>query len=99
MFSIYGTGYRSSCGSGPTARASSRSGSLPAAPLPPAPAAARPVRVQWSREDELRWAPFGSAMAIRVRGGLDDRGGVAFWRSELWSHTHSTRPGREAGFD
>jgi CO/xanthine dehydrogenase Mo-binding subunit len=58
----------------------------------------RPVRVQWSREDELSWAPFGSAMAIRVRGGLDAAGGVAFWSSELWSHTHSTRPGREPGF-
>jgi CO/xanthine dehydrogenase Mo-binding subunit len=59
--------------------------------------AGRPVRVQWSRQDELRWAPFGSAMVIRIRGGLDDRGGIAFWQSELWSHTHSTRPGREAG--
>ncbi|HVR29467.1 MAG TPA: molybdopterin cofactor-binding domain-containing protein [Thermoanaerobaculia bacterium] len=57
----------------------------------------RPVRVQWSRQDELRWAPFGSAMAIRVRGGLDGAGRIAFWWYELWSHAHSTRPGREAG--
>ncbi len=60
--------------------------------------AGRPVRVQWSRQDEMAWAPFGSAMAIRVRGGLDARGSVASWAYELWSHTHSTRPGREAGF-
>ncbi len=61
--------------------------------------AGRPVRVQWSRRDELTWAPFGSAMAIRARGGLDARGNVASWSYDLWSHTHSTRPGRgEAGF-
>jgi CO/xanthine dehydrogenase Mo-binding subunit len=60
--------------------------------------AGRPVRVQWSRQDEMAWAPFGSAMAMRARGVLDERGNVASWSYDLWSHSHSTRPGREAGF-
>jgi CO/xanthine dehydrogenase Mo-binding subunit len=61
--------------------------------------AGRGVRVQWSRQDEMAWAPFGSAMSIRVRGGLDAQGKVASWSYDLWSHAHSTRPGRgEAGF-
>lgn len=52
----------------------------------------RPVRVQWSREDEHRWEPFGSAMAMRARGGLDADGGIVGLDYDVWSHTHSTRP-------
>ena len=33
-----------------------------------------PVRVQWMREDECRWEPFGSAMVAKVSGGLDAAG-------------------------
>jgi CO/xanthine dehydrogenase Mo-binding subunit len=33
----------------------------------------RPVRVSWSREDELAWAPFGPAMAVDVAVDLDAR--------------------------
>ena len=57
------------------------------------------MRVQWSRQDEQAWAPFGSAMTIRVRGALDAQGNIASWSYDLWSHAHSTRPGRgDAGF-
>ncbi len=58
----------------------------------------RPVRVLWSREDELRWAPFGAAMSLRLRAGLDGEGRIVHWRHELWSNTHSTRPGRRPSF-
>ncbi|MEE2777147.1 MAG: molybdopterin cofactor-binding domain-containing protein [Acidobacteriota bacterium] len=58
----------------------------------------RPVRVLWSRQDELRWAPFGSAMSIDLEAGLDDSGRVTSWRHDLWSHAHSTRPGRQPTF-
>ena len=33
-----------------------------------APPTGRPVRLQWSREDELAWAPFGAAHGHRHRG-------------------------------
>ncbi len=60
-------------------------------------ACGRPVRVQWSREDELAWSPFGSAMAIRLAAVLDRQGNVVDWRSETWSHPHTARPGRGPG--
>ncbi len=33
----------------------------------------RPVRVQWSRADELAWSPFGAAMAVEIEADLDAR--------------------------
>ena len=57
----------------------------------------KPVRVQWSREDEFRWEPFGSAMSFDVRGGVDEEGRIAWWHYEVWSTPWSTRPGREPG--
>ncbi|HET9652931.1 MAG TPA: molybdopterin cofactor-binding domain-containing protein [Usitatibacter sp.] len=54
----------------------------------------RAVKVVWSREDELGWAPFGPAMAIDVEVDLDAAGEIAAWRSEVWSNGHGVRPGR-----
>ena len=54
----------------------------------------RGVRVSWSREDELAWAPFGSAMAVDIAVDLDAQGEIAAWRSDVWSNGHSNRPGR-----
>lgn len=54
----------------------------------------RPVRVQWSREDELGWSPFGPAMAVAIEADLDAAGEVIAWRHEIWSNGHSIRPGR-----
>ena len=31
----------------------------------------RPVRIQWTREDELAWSPLGSPMAIKIEGALE----------------------------
>jgi len=56
-----------------------------------------PVRVHWTREDEFGWEPYGSPMVIRMEGSLDDKGNVASWSHELWSHGHSTRPGGRGG--
>jgi nicotinate dehydrogenase subunit B len=53
----------------------------------------RPVRVQWMREQEHCWEPFGPAMVTKVRAALDSTGRIASWDYELWSNTHSTRPG------
>lgn len=55
-----------------------------------------PVRVQWMREQEHMWEPFGPAMVTKVRATLDARGRVADWRYELWSNPHATRPGPAA---
>lgn len=53
----------------------------------------RPVRVQWMREDEHAWEPYGSAMIANGQARLDGNGRVTQWRYEVWSHSHSTRPG------
>lgn len=57
----------------------------------------RPVRVQWMREDEFAWAPYGCAMAMHVKGAVDAVGRVIEWDYELWSNTHSMRPANPAG--
>jgi CO/xanthine dehydrogenase Mo-binding subunit len=53
----------------------------------------RPVRVQWMREDEHAWEPYGSAMVVRLAAALDEAGDVAAWQCDVWSGPHSTRPG------
>ncbi|MCE6992864.1 molybdopterin cofactor-binding domain-containing protein [Dyadobacter sp. CY323] len=57
----------------------------------------RPVRVQWMREDEHKWEPYGSAMILHLKGGIDAKGKVNAWKTDIWSDTHSTRPGGNAG--
>jgi nicotinate dehydrogenase subunit B len=59
-------------------------------------AGGQPVRVQWSREDELSHAPFGAAMAIEIEADLDADGEIANWRHSIWSNGHTARPGRAA---
>ena len=51
----------------------------------------RPVRVQWMREDEHTWEPYGSMMIGTARARLDGPN-VTEWQYEVWSNTHSTRP-------
>src|SRR3954447_705869 len=57
-------------------------------------AARRPVRVQWSRADELARAPFGAAMAVEIEADFDEEGEVVHWRHAIWSNGHVARPGR-----
>ena len=52
-----------------------------------------PVRVQWTREQEHAWEPFGPAMVTRLKASLDGDGAISDWNFEVWSNTHSTRPG------
>ncbi len=56
----------------------------------------RPVRVQWSRDDEMSDAPFGAAMAIEIEADLDAEGEIVDWRHAIWSNGHAARPGRAA---
>jgi nicotinate dehydrogenase subunit B len=57
----------------------------------------RPVKLQWMREDEFGWEPYGSAMVMKMRARLDESGGIVDWQHEVWSHPHSTRPASTAG--
>jgi nicotinate dehydrogenase subunit B len=59
-------------------------------------AGGRPVRVQWSRADEMSHAPFGAAMAIEIEADLDAQGEIVEWRHRIWSNGHTARPGRAA---
>jgi len=52
-----------------------------------------PVRVQWMRHQEHQWEPYGSAMAMGVKGSLDAQGRIVDWDYQVWTDTHSTRPG------
>lgn len=58
--------------------------------------AGRPVRVQWMRDDEFAWEPYGSAMVMRARGAVAD-GKIVDWQYELWSGPHGVRPGAPDG--
>jgi nicotinate dehydrogenase subunit B len=53
----------------------------------------RPVRVQWMREQEHGWEPFGPAMVTKLKASLDGGGRIADWNFEVWSNTHTMRPG------
>jgi len=57
-------------------------------------AGGRPVKLQWMREDEFAWEPYGPAMAIDMEAALDAQGYITHWKHELWSNGHTHRPGR-----
>ncbi|WP_088342733.1 MULTISPECIES: molybdopterin cofactor-binding domain-containing protein [Rhodomicrobium] len=52
-----------------------------------------PVRLQWMREQENAWEPFGPAMVTKARAALDASGRIVDWNYAVWSNTHLTRPG------
>lgn len=52
-----------------------------------------PVRVQWSRAEELREAPLGAPMAVRIEAALDGNGRIAAWNTHIRSTSHQMRPG------
>jgi nicotinate dehydrogenase subunit B len=54
-------------------------------------AVGRPVRLQWSRQDEFVWEPKAPAMVMEARGGLDSHGNVVAWDYQVWSPSHVAR--------
>ncbi|WP_158215428.1 xanthine dehydrogenase family protein molybdopterin-binding subunit [Candidimonas nitroreducens] len=54
----------------------------------------RPLKLQWSRADELNWSPMGPAMAMRIEAEVDENARVLDWRHTVWGPGHSLRPGR-----
>lgn len=59
----------------------------------------RPVRVQWMREDEFGWEPYGPAMVVKLKADLDQQGNVVGWTEDIWSNSHSTRPNGLGGIN
>jgi CO/xanthine dehydrogenase Mo-binding subunit len=57
----------------------------------------RPVRVQWSRQDEHKWEPYGAAMVVKTKARVDANGDILDWRLDLWSTSHLARPAGKAG--
>ena len=54
------------------------------------------IRVRWSRADEHRWEPYGSAMLMELEASLDSEGKINYWKSDIWTDSHSTRPNKNA---
>jgi nicotinate dehydrogenase subunit B len=59
--------------------------------------AGAPVKLQWMRDDEFAWEPFGPGMAVRVEGALASDGKIVDWSYDLWSNSHAMRPGQPGG--
>ena len=57
----------------------------------------QPVRLQYSREQEHAWEPYGSAMVMKTKASLDAQGNVLDWDYTLWSTPHGTRPSGQPG--
>jgi len=47
-------------------------------------AVGRPVRVQWSRSDELGWDPKGPPQLLEMRGSLTADGRIDAWHTDMW---------------
>ena len=57
----------------------------------------RSIRVQWMRDDEHAWEPYGSAMVMKAKGSLDADNKIVDWSYDVWSHSHAMRPGEPKG--
>src|SRR2546430_17510867 len=53
----------------------------------------RPVRVQWMREHEYLWEPYGSAMHTTAKAILDRQGTITDWQFDVRTMTNSSRSG------
>jgi len=58
----------------------------------------RHVRLQWQREEEHGWEPYGSAMRMALSATLSPQGKISRWEYHLWSDGHSTRPRGDASY-
>ena len=47
-------------------------------------AVGQPVRVQWSREEELGWDPKGPPQLLALRATLTPEGRIDAWETEMW---------------
>ena len=56
-----------------------------------------PIKLQWMRDDEFAWAPFGPGMAMKVEASLGSDGKIVDWSYDVWSNSHAMRPGQAGG--
>jgi nicotinate dehydrogenase subunit B len=56
-------------------------------------AVGKPVRLQFSRQDEMMWENFGSTCVIEHRAGLSPDGRITVWDRENWVASLGNRPG------
>lgn len=52
-----------------------------------------PIRMQWSREDEMTASPLGAPSLVNIKAGVNSAGRISDWKLSVWSHSHLTRPG------
>jgi CO/xanthine dehydrogenase Mo-binding subunit len=56
-------------------------------------AVGRPVRLQFSRQDEMMWENLGSACVVEHRAGIAGDGRILAWDRENWVASLGNRPG------
>jgi CO/xanthine dehydrogenase Mo-binding subunit len=56
-------------------------------------AVGRPVRLQFSRQDEMMWENLGAACVVEHRSALASDGRIAVWDRENWVASLGNRPG------
>jgi nicotinate dehydrogenase subunit B len=56
-------------------------------------ATGRPVRLQYTRQDEMMWENFGNACVIEHHAGLSANGSIVAWDRENWVANRGSRPG------
>ncbi len=56
-------------------------------------AVGKPVRLQFSREDEMKWENLGAACVIEHRAALSSDGTITVWDRENWVASLGSRPG------
>ncbi|TPG60653.1 xanthine dehydrogenase family protein molybdopterin-binding subunit [Roseomonas nepalensis] len=54
----------------------------------------RPVRVLWSRAEELAWSPHSPAGLAEIEASVDAKGMLCRWKAVVRGNGHSSRPGR-----
>ncbi len=56
-------------------------------------AVGKPVRLQFSREDEMRWENLGAAVVTEHRAAIGPDGTIVAWHRENWESALGNRPG------
>jgi CO/xanthine dehydrogenase Mo-binding subunit len=56
-------------------------------------AVGKPVRLQFSRQDEMMWENLGSACVVEHRAGITPDGRIVAWAREGWVASLGNRPG------
>lgn len=57
----------------------------------------RTVKLQYTRAQEHQWEPYGPAMVVKIKTGVDSEGNILDWNLDVWSTSHATRPSSKAG--